>query len=104
MRLRALFVCCLALALATGAAIAQDLRQKVDPWVIEKSSQGPTEFLVMLREQADLRGARDAADEDGEERVRRRRPAARWPRASRRRCSRCSTLAGWSTAPTGSPT
>ena len=58
MRLRALFVCCLALALATGAAIAQDLRQKVDPWVIEKSSQGPTEFLVMLREQADLRGAR----------------------------------------------
>ena len=58
MRFRALFVCCLALALATGAAIAQDLRQKVDPWVIDTAGRGQTEFLVLLREQADLRGAR----------------------------------------------
>ena len=57
MRFRALFACCLALALATAASAAQD-HPKVDPWVIEKSSRGPTEFLVMLREQADLRGAR----------------------------------------------
>ena len=58
MRLRALFVSCLALALATAAAVAQDLHQKVDPWVIEKTAGGQAEFLVMLREQADLRGAR----------------------------------------------
>ena len=58
MRFRALFACCLALALATGAAIAQDLRTKVDPWVLETTAAGKAEFLVMLREQADLRGAR----------------------------------------------
>ena len=56
MRFRALTACCVALALATAAA-AED-HPKVDPWVIQKSSRGPTEFLVMLREQADLRGAR----------------------------------------------
>ncbi len=58
MRLRALFACCLALALPAGAAVAEDLNHKVDPWVMEKTASGQAEFLVMLREQADLRGAR----------------------------------------------
>ena len=53
MRFRALLACCLALAPAAGIAIAGDLHPKVDPWVIERSQQGPVEFLVMLREQAD---------------------------------------------------
>ena len=34
MRFRALLVCCLALAPAAGIAIADELHQKVDPWVI----------------------------------------------------------------------
>ena len=58
MRLRALFACCLALALPAGAAVAEDLNHKVDPWVLQKTASGQAEFLVMLREQADLRGAR----------------------------------------------
>src|SRR5262245_32095543 len=40
---------------------AQDLSRKVDPWVLEKTSGGSAEFLVMLREQGDLRGARALA-------------------------------------------
>ena len=30
---------------------------KIDPWVLATGAQGPTEFLVFLREQADLQGA-----------------------------------------------
>jgi len=41
------------IALCAGAAIAQDLQQKVDPWVMEKTAGGQAEFLVMLREQAE---------------------------------------------------
>ena len=48
----------LGLALGTADAVASDLRPKVDPWVLETAASGDTEFLVMLREQADLRGAR----------------------------------------------
>src|ERR1700752_3404327 len=45
--------------LAFSAALsAETLSQKVDPWVLEKSASGPAEFLVMLRSQGDLRGAR----------------------------------------------
>jgi subtilisin family serine protease len=48
----------LAVALVFSAALpAETLSQKVDPWVLEKSAAGPAEFLVMLRSQADLRGA-----------------------------------------------
>src|SRR5262245_66250461 len=44
--------------LAFSAALpAENLSQKVDPWVLEKSAAGPAEFLVMLRAQGDLRGA-----------------------------------------------
>ena len=32
---------------------------KVDPWVLESGASGPTEFLVVLREQADLSRAAD---------------------------------------------
>ncbi len=46
----------LGLVVAVNAA-ASDWRSKVDPWVLDTSSRGNTEFLVMLREQADLRGA-----------------------------------------------
>src|SRR5262249_9001262 len=46
----------LALVLGVNAA-ASDWRSKVDPWVLDTSTRGSTEFLVMLREQADLRGA-----------------------------------------------
>jgi serine protease AprX len=52
---------CLALALVAGIAAAEDIRHKVDPWVLDTASHGDTEFLVMLREQADLRGARTLA-------------------------------------------
>ena len=100
MRFRALLVCGIALALATGAAIAQDLQTKVDPWVIEQAAAGQAEFLVVLREQADLRGARTlptktqksafVADALGAAAALRRRP-----------CARCSTRAARSTAPTG---
>ena len=45
------------LALA-AAATASDARPKVDPWILQTAAQGDTEFLVMLREQADLRGAK----------------------------------------------
>jgi serine protease AprX len=51
----ALALCCIA---AAGVAPAEDLRQKVDPWVLDRAAQGDAEFLVLLREQADLRGAR----------------------------------------------
>ena len=49
---------CLALVLAAVAAgaHAEDLRQKVDPWVTETASRGRTEFLVMLREQGIIGG------------------------------------------------
>jgi serine protease AprX len=58
MRSRTAFVFCLALWLAAGIASAESLGQKVDPWVLDTASRGDTEFLVMLREQADVRGAR----------------------------------------------
>jgi serine protease AprX len=47
-------------ALAARAALAASA-SKIDPWVLETSRQGETEFLVLLREQADLRGARGIA-------------------------------------------
>src|SRR5689334_8421378 len=47
-----------ALALVLGVnAAASDAGSKVDPWVLDTSARGSTEFLVMLREQADLCGA-----------------------------------------------
>jgi uncharacterized repeat protein (TIGR01451 family) len=52
----------LPVVLAFAAAVrAESLSQKVDPWVLEKSAAGPAEFLVMLRAQADLRGAHGLA-------------------------------------------
>ncbi len=62
MRFRALPVCAFAFAMALAApGRAETLAQKVDPWVLEKASAGETDFLVMLRDQADLRGARSLA-------------------------------------------
>ena len=60
MRSRATLTSCFVLALAAtfGVARGEELSQKVDPWVLETASRGDTEFLVMLREQGDLRGAR----------------------------------------------
>ena len=49
------------LTLGCGAALAADWQSKVDPWVIDTAGRGQTEFLVLLREQADLRGARAIA-------------------------------------------
>ena len=57
MRSRLPIALCIALASARWSAAA-DLRDKVDPWVLASAERGDTEFLVMLREQADLRGAR----------------------------------------------
>ena len=49
----------LGFALSVGAvAAAEDPGRKVDPWVLDTGARGSTEFLVMLRDQADLRGAR----------------------------------------------
>ena len=52
----------LAIALSAAAAppalsAADQVTRKVDAWVLDTASRGDTEFLVMLREQADLRGA-----------------------------------------------
>ncbi|MEX0881252.1 MAG: hypothetical protein WEB59_07780 [Thermoanaerobaculia bacterium] len=60
MRSRATLASCfvLALAAASGTARGEELSQKVDSWVLDTASRGDTEFLVMLREQGDLRGAR----------------------------------------------
>src|SRR3989304_2524774 len=38
-------------------AQAADWQAKVDPWVLETSAQGDTEFLIFLAEQADVSGA-----------------------------------------------
>ena len=58
-----------ALVLLTAAAIAvapaavsaadggSDWQRKVDPWVVDTATEGTTEFLVFLAEQADLSGA-----------------------------------------------
>ncbi len=52
----------LTVVLAFASALhAETLAQKVDPWVLEKSAAGTAEFLVMLRAQGDLRGARALA-------------------------------------------
>jgi serine protease AprX len=56
---RMTLVCSILLSLVfSAAADGESLAQKVDPWVLEKSATGQAEFLVMLREQGDLRGAR----------------------------------------------
>jgi len=48
--------------LALSAAVhAADVRSKVDPWVLQTAARGETEFLVMLRSQADLSGVRALA-------------------------------------------
>ena len=47
---------------AWSAESGADWRQKVDPWVLDTASGGrTTEFLVYLREQADLRDAASAS-------------------------------------------
>ena len=43
-------------------ASAAPWQSKVDPWVLETSAEGPTEFMVFLKEQADLSGAAVLAD------------------------------------------
>ncbi len=40
-----------------GRAQAADWQEKVDPWVLETSTQGDTEFLIFMTEQADVSGA-----------------------------------------------
>ena len=45
----------------TAAVSAESIASKIDPWVLEKSAAGPAEFLVMLRAQGDLQGARTIA-------------------------------------------
>jgi len=49
----------LALVLALFPTIASSqVSGKVDPWVLDTAARGDAEFLVLLRDQADLRGAR----------------------------------------------
>ncbi len=38
----------------SGSAALIDWQTKVDPWVLQTAAEGETEFLVMLKEQADL--------------------------------------------------
>jgi serine protease AprX len=45
----------------TAALPAETPSRKIDAWVLETSVSAPTEFLVMLREQGDLRGAKALA-------------------------------------------
>ena len=93
----------LTLTVGCGAAMAADRQSKVDPWVLDTAGAGQTEFLVMLREQADLRGARSARRKTEKGAFVRDALASR-PSARRRPCSRCSPRAASSTAPSGSPT
>jgi len=44
--------------LASSGARAGDWRDKVDPWLLDKMGTSPAEFIVLLRDQADLRPAR----------------------------------------------
>ncbi len=44
------------LGFAAGAALTAGESARIDPWVLETTSRGDTEFLVLLHEQADLRG------------------------------------------------
>jgi uncharacterized repeat protein (TIGR01451 family) len=55
--LRSLLILFILLGSLTSPAKAADWQAKVDPWVMEKSAQGDTEFLILLTEQADLSGA-----------------------------------------------
>ena len=58
MRFRMAPSCLLPVVLTFSAALqAESFSRKVDPWVLQKSSAGTAEFLVMLRTQGDLRGA-----------------------------------------------
>src|SRR5690242_5575315 len=55
------FVCLLAASLVSSGQTSgspEALARRVDAWVLDTASRGDTEFLVMLRAQADLRGAR----------------------------------------------
>jgi len=45
------------MVLFAGWTQGADRGSKVDPWVRDTAARGETEFLVMLRQQADLRGA-----------------------------------------------
>ena len=52
----------LPVVLAFAATLRADApSRKIDTWVLQTSATGPTEFLVMLRDQGDLRGARSLA-------------------------------------------
>ncbi len=65
MRSRMTLACLILAALAIPAfGSAETLVQKVDPWVLEKTAAGKAEFLVMLREQGDLRGAHSLASKE----------------------------------------
>ena len=58
MSFRRIALCVLVGCLAVSASSRAEIdASKVDRWVLEKSAAGPAEFLVMLREQGDLRGA-----------------------------------------------
>ena len=72
MRLRALIG--MALAVLPALASAQTVRDKVDRWVLDTAARGDTEFLVMLRDLADLRGARSLKTRGREGRLRGGRP------------------------------
>ncbi len=50
-------VAVLACAAPARAASVPTTEARVDPWVLSTAAAGPTEFLVFLKEQADVRGA-----------------------------------------------
>src|SRR5262245_32671725 len=52
------FLAALGLVLLASAVPAAEFRSKVDSWVLDRAARGDAEFLVMLRAQADLSGAR----------------------------------------------
>lgn len=76
---------------------------KVDPWVLETATQGETEFIVFLAEQADLSGAASLKTklEKGTYVYQRLTEVA--ARTQPPVLAALESL-GWNTAPTGSPT
>ncbi len=63
-RLRIAGVLLLCILCGAAAAAADDPLGKIDSWVLEKTRMGDADFVVMLRQQADLRGARGLPTKD----------------------------------------
>src|SRR4051794_35087931 len=63
-RIRSHIAAAILLGMLCGRASADELFGRIDPSLIENAWTGEVEFIVMLRQQADLRGARFLSKKD----------------------------------------